>query len=105
MPCVFDWCRGGGQSLSRHLQNSHGWAKEDARVAVYSYGVQARKARKGKDYHKERVCPWPGCGVRSTRIDKHLLRGHNMKSSDPHYKSYCKVASAVEEVESLETSS
>ena len=84
------------------MQLSHGWSKDEANKAVDSFGLRKKQKKTGKseDYHRQRLCPFPGCDMRSSRIDKHLRRNHKLQKSDPLYKRYCTVAnrSVVEQM-------
>ena len=92
-------------NLRRHLKGNknlvgHGLTGDQCDELMNKYTVRKkytykskRPANKTKNYHKTKICPFPGCKkAAQENIYEHLMGYHRLERNDPIYKKYCKIA-------------
>ncbi|XP_065649964.1 uncharacterized protein LOC136078316 isoform X2 [Hydra vulgaris] len=92
--CPVDGCFKEVVNLSRHLQSkrlNHFWSKESAQKALTYFNHRKRSS----DIQILFQCPYQNCMAAVKRMDNHLKRVHNFKSSDPFYKKLLNSASKI----------
>lgn len=87
-------CKDEVTNLPRHLQSrKHGFSKKKAKLALqdyqlrkpYTYAHKKNNPCKKKDYHRRRICPYPGCKKRIINLPEHLQKVHRIERSREYY--------------------
>ena len=82
------------RKLPRHLQEVHGWAKNESASAVRNLGLGVRQhAKSGR---VRRACPLQSCKSEVLKLGQHLIQTHKMDKNSPKYKSILRASKQKE---------
>ncbi|XP_066924402.1 uncharacterized protein [Clytia hemisphaerica] len=100
-------CGANIQNLPRHLRTKKHKNLSHEESLKISHSLRkrrsdTRKDTKHKNYHKRRICAFPGCGIQIENVSHHLRNTHRMERNDHNYLTYLADSRPVEESPQVE---